>query len=73
MDGVLASSGIEIYYSAEFLLEGLGRLAEIYGDNNNVAVRVILQNMNPIQTSSVKAYPLAVEGNPFFQPVIVYA
>ena len=42
MDGVLASSGIAVYYTAEFLLEKLGWLAEIYSDNNDVAVRVIL-------------------------------
>ena len=73
MDGVLASSGIAVYYSAEFLLKRLGWLAEIYGDNADVAAGIILQNMNPIQANPLKAYPLAVEGRTFFQPVIVYA
>ena len=69
----MASSGILVYHSAEFLLEKLGWLAEIYSDNPDVATRIILQNVNPIQASSVKAYPLAVEGRTFFQPVLVYA
>ncbi len=73
VDGVLASSGIAVYHSAEFLLKKLGRLAEIYSDNDDVAAGIILQNVNPIQASSVKAYPLAVAGLTFFQPVIVYA
>lgn len=72
VDEVSASSGIAVYHTAEFLLERLGRLAEIYGNNDDVAVGVILQNVNPIQASSFKAYPLAVERGPFFQPVIVY-
>lgn len=48
MDGVLASSGIAVYHTAKFLLEKPGRLAEIYGDNDDVAVSVILQNVNPV-------------------------
>ena len=72
MDGVLASSGITVYYTAELLLEKLGWLAEIYSDNPDVATRIILQNVNPIQANPLKAYSFPVEGNPFFQPVIVY-
>ena len=42
MDGVLASSGIAVYHTAEFALEKLGWLAEIYSDNNDVATGIIL-------------------------------
>ena len=42
MDGVLASSGITVYYTAELLLEKLGWLAEIYSDNADVTGGVIL-------------------------------
>ena len=73
MDGVSASSGISVYHTAEFLLEKLGWLAEIYSDNDNVAAGIILQNVNPIQANSLKAYPLAVEGRTFFQPFVIYA